>query len=272
MTDTDDQGGIPERIAIAFTACSHAPTPAVAQLHFDTAWRDVEHHLRTIAAGVLRDRMGYTNRCNVDDVLSETAMKLWVHLRGRNALAKGGRTIGGGLVRTIVVNAGSDFASGIRKDVKNTTPLITTDDTGELIGDWLAVDEPDHDYQPLIEQLADAAETTHRKPRWAAIIRQIGRGHYRRVDIANALGENENTIRFAFMQMRRSGLFESIHPTGTTSIAVVEAMQSIMEQLALFEQPAAQPVERRRREPAARKDSNTEQKPLFERDLEAVSA
>ncbi len=272
---TEHAGGIPSSVGEAFTRCSHAPTMDEARFHFEQAWRRVEPQLRTIAIGALRDKLGYADRYRADEAMSHAALKLWVHLRGENAMIEGGRTIQSGYVRTVIVNCCSDHATATREHAAENVPLITPDeDAGDPTAarPELAV-HTDTETSPLLEQLAHRAVTEFRKPRWAAILREISRGHHRRADIADALGENQNTIRFDFMRMRQVGLFDELRTQGQRGERIADALEAVLEQLALFDATPVEPIaEGTRRHRPTVFTTKLEQIDLFEGELGAVSA
>lgn len=265
---------IPEHIAEEFSLCSHAADDQTARLYFDRAWRAVETQLRYIAVGVMRDRRGNAARHEVDGALSLTSLSLWLHLRGADGRTPMQRTIGGGLIRKTVVSRTERYIDGEDRVTTRDLSLSTLDEDEPTGDSWLADGRGlDHDSGALVEQLAISAERDHGKPQWAACLRQIAAGHRFKVDIAKALDQNENTVRFWFAQIRMSGLLDSVVDRNGIASNPVEAhaeLVAALEQLGLFDLPA--PVVTKRERAPRPSRLSFEQIELIERDPEAVPA
>lgn len=235
-----------DRAAVRFTQSSNAPNDFQARRHFEAGWRIIQSELAIIIRGVVHSdaRVEGSYHELVDDTLSFTALKLWVYLRGNETTPTPRRTIGGGLIKTTALNA---YRTLVDRQVRNERQTAPLDDT-------IPTAATDVDHDTMFEQLAKVAEKTFRKPLWAAIFRQIANGHAFRIDIAEVLGVNANTIRSAFLHIRRSNIFEHLDLPITAApqasdVAVdrarllIEAAYQSFEQLRLFDPTTLDPAQ-----------------------------
>jgi hypothetical protein len=223
-----------------FTRASHAMSDRAAQRLFEDAWLIAEPSLRPMVASIIRKALGEDDSELTADAMTLTAVKLWVHLRGNETTSTTNRTIGAGLVVTAARGAANGEVDRHKRHARNNYSLTQHGVDGSFMDQdenrALAVDDPGLEVDDTLEHLARVAITEHRKPQWARLIGAFAEGHHRPVDIAHALGMNENTVRFHLMQLRRSGLIDRFLTGETHTPEAVHQFREML-QLVLFDVP-----------------------------------